>query len=80
MPQKYHCPQCKSENIIEYEDFLECTQCGLTFFKETLDRNIDDEDVLAEEDLHEFVDTFNELKDEKTRKRFFKSLKKDLDL
>ncbi len=80
MPKKYYCLQCKSENIMEYEDLLECTQCGLTFFKETLDSNIDEEDILAEEDLHEFVDAFNELKDKKTRKRFFKSLEKDFDL
>ncbi|MFX0034237.1 MAG: hypothetical protein ACFE9I_01190 [Candidatus Hermodarchaeota archaeon] len=65
---------------MEYEDLLECTQCGLTFFKETLDSNIDEEDILAEEDLHELVDAFNELKDKKTRKRFFKSLEKDFDL
>ncbi len=27
----YRCPRCKNEDIIEYEEFIECPKCNLDF-------------------------------------------------
>jgi len=51
----------------------------MNFFIEDLESDIEDENILAEEDLSGVVDAFDELKDEETRKKFFKSLKDDID-
>ena len=79
MPSEYYCPECKSEDVIVYEDHIECNKCHMNFFIEDLESDIEDENILAEEDLSGVVDAFDELKDEETRKKFFKSLKDDID-
>lgn len=78
MPSGYYCPRCHSENIILYSDHIECSQCGLNFSIESLETDINDENILAEQELHDFLDAFKELKDEERRKKFFDSLKDDL--
>ncbi|MFX0034254.1 MAG: hypothetical protein ACFE9I_01275 [Candidatus Hermodarchaeota archaeon] len=79
MPSEYYCPRCQSDNIIEYDDYIECQECGRIFFKEDLDSDIEDEDILSEDELEGFMDAFEELKDKNTRKEFFRSLEKDFD-
>ncbi len=76
MDKKYHCPACKSKEVIEYDEYIECTSCHFEFFKEGLDE-IDDENQLSVQELNGIVKAFDELKDEKTRKEFSKSLSED---
>ena len=77
MPSKIHCPKCQSEDIIDYGDNFECSHCKSEFFKESLISEIDEEDLLSEQELEGFVDTFDELKDKNKRKKFLDSLKDD---
>lgn len=72
----YHCPSCKSKEVIEYDEFIECTSCHLEFFKEGLDK-IDDENQLSVQELKGIVKSFDEFKEKKTRNEFSKSLSED---
>ncbi len=74
MPSEYYCPRCQSENVIVYDDHIECTGCGLNFSIENIESDIDDKNILAEEELHGFTDAF----DEEERKRLEKILKDDV--
>ena len=72
----YHCPVCKSKDVIEYEDMIECPSCNLEFFKEGLGE-IDDENKLSVQELNGIVKAFDDLEDKKTRKKLTESLEKD---
>ena len=73
MPSGYYCPRCQSENIIVYNDYIECTDCRLSFSIETLLIDIEDENILAEEELHGVAGAFTE----EERKRLDEELEKD---
>ena len=73
MPSEYHCPRCQSEDVIVYDDHIECTDCRLTFSIETIESDIEDENILAEEELHGLAKAF----DEEERKRLEGILKDD---
>lgn len=60
VPQDCYCPRCQSENIIIYDDFIECADCGLIFSKETLLSDVDDDNILGEEELHGFSNSFSD--------------------
>ncbi len=77
MPSKIHCPNCQSEDIIDYGHYFECSHCKSEFFKESFNSEINEEDILSEQELEGFVDTFDELKDKNKRKKFLDSLKDD---
>lgn len=77
MQSSYCCPRCQSRIVLEYDDVIECLDCSLTFTKDILEE-VDDEHVLSQEELGRFLDAFEELKDEKKRRNFLKSLDKDL--
>jgi len=72
----YYCPACKSKNVIEYEEMIECPSCNLEFFKEGLGE-IADENKLSVQELNGIAKAFDDLEDEKTRKKFVESLEKD---
>ena len=76
VPSPYHCPACKSKEVIEYDEYIECTSCHFEFFKEGLDE-IDDENKLSIQELDGIVGAFDELKDKDTRKRLLDSLRED---
>ena len=57
MKQKFHCPRCGSQDIIEYYDFIECPKCNLEFDKEFLGI-IPDEDILSRQELEGISSTF----------------------
>jgi len=76
MDTKYHCPACKSKEVIEYDEYIECTSCHLEFFKDGLDE-IDDENQLSVQELNGIVKSFDEFKDKKTRNDFSKSISED---
>lgn len=78
MPSEYYCPRCQSENVIIYDDLIECKDCGGLFSREILESGINDESVLAEQELKGIYDSFDEFKDEETQRRFLKSLDEDL--
>lgn len=75
VPSQYHCPACKSEKIIEYEEYIECLSCHLEFFKEGLDE-IEDENQLSTQELEGIVEAFDELGTENSRRLFSRSLRK----
>ena len=77
MPVIKCCPRCKSRDIVDHEDYITCLKCNLDFFKEFLGE-INDENILAKQELEGFMDAFkDELKEKKKRKKFLKSLEKD---
>ncbi len=76
VPSPYNCPACKSKEVIEYEEYIECTSCHFEFFKEGLDE-IEDENQLSIQELDGIVGAFDELKDKDTRKRLLDSLRED---
>ena len=79
MPSEYSCPRCNSKNIIVYDDHIECTECNLNFFIEDLDSDMVNENILSEQEVRGFLDGFqDELKNEKERKKFLKSIEDDL--
>ncbi len=72
----YYCPACKSKNVIEYEEIIECPSCNLEFFKEGLGE-IADENKLSVQELNGITKAFDDFEDETTRKKFVESLEKD---
>ncbi len=76
MDSIYYCPVCKSKDVIEYEDMIECPSCNLEFFKDGLGE-IADENKLSVQELNGIVKAFDDLEDEKTRKKLTESLEKD---
>ncbi len=55
---KYKCPRCKSEDILEFDNFISCNKCHLAFDKDFLGV-INDENILAREELKVFFDAFS---------------------
>jgi len=74
---QYHCPQCQSSKIIEYDDFIECTKCLLEFDKKLIGKVADDE-ILSRQEMGGVLREFEELKDPKKAKKFYDSLMEDL--
>ncbi len=72
----YYCPRCKSTEIVDHGEYIECPKCCLDFFKEHIGE-INVENILAEQELNGFINSFEDLKDNKIRKNFLKSLKDD---
>ncbi|MFX0002946.1 MAG: hypothetical protein ACFE9C_08515 [Candidatus Hodarchaeota archaeon] len=78
IPENYQCPECKSKEFIDYGETIECRHCGLELFKEFLNSEIDEENLLSADELDSIAESFqDELKDEKTRKKFRESIEKD---
>ncbi|MFX1419148.1 MAG: hypothetical protein ACFE9N_09540 [Promethearchaeota archaeon] len=78
MPSEYHCPLCHSKDIIEYENIIKCPNCGRKWYKDFIASIIPKENALSRAELHGLIDVFEEFKDEKTRKRFIKSIEEYL--
>ena len=76
MPSQHHCPSCKSTDVIEYDEYIECTSCNLEFFKDGLDE-IEDENKLSVQELKGIFGAFKELDSAYKRGRFQKSLEED---
>lgn len=73
MPLEYHCPRCKSEKVYVFETYIECAECESSFSIESIESNIDEENILAEEELDAFAGAF----DEEERKKIINSLDDD---
>lgn len=56
---KYYCPRCKSRDIIEYKNSIECPKCKLEFDKE-LFGVVDDENMLARQEVRGFLNSFED--------------------
>ncbi len=63
MPTYYHCPRCQSFQVKEHNKSVFCFSCKLTFDKKFLNI-LEDEDILANEELEGIVDVFTEDKDD----------------
>ena len=74
MPSKYRCPLCNADDIIEYEKTIECPHCGRKWHKDFISGEIDEENILSDQELKGFLDTFDELKDEERRIKFLNPL------
>ena len=70
MPSVNRYPACGSEDIIDYGDLIECCRCGLEFFSESIDGEIDEENILSEQELKAFAETF----DDDEKKKIMRSL------
>ncbi len=78
MPSRIRCPNCNSEELIDYGDIIECIHCGYEFFKEFLNSEIDEENILSSQELEGFTKTFqDEFKTKKERKKFNKLIEKN---
>ena len=55
----YHCPGCKNEDIIEFNDFIHCPKCDLDFDKEFFGV-VDDENMLSRQELGGVIDSFTD--------------------
>ncbi|TKJ21759.1 MAG: hypothetical protein CEE43_08705 [Promethearchaeota archaeon Loki_b32] len=73
MPKEYYCPRCKSENVFVFVSHIECAECGSSFFIEDIKSVIDEENILAEDELDAFAEAF----DEEERKKIKKFLDDD---
>ncbi|MFX1419598.1 MAG: hypothetical protein ACFE9N_11820 [Promethearchaeota archaeon] len=79
MPSNYRCPNCHSEDIIEYEEIIECPNCGRRWHKDFIPKDAeDDEDIVSREEMYSIFDEFEDFKDDEARKRFLKSIDEDL--
>ncbi len=76
VPSQYHCPACKSKEVVEYEEYIECSSCNLEFFKEGLDE-IDDENKLSVQELDGIVKAFDELGSKYGRDKLSRSFDED---
>ena len=59
MPIYYHCPRCQFLQVKERERSVFCPRCELNFDKKFL-QILEDEDILANEELESIIDVFAE--------------------
>lgn len=83
MTKNYHCPRCKSEDVIDLGDGIGCTVCrdkdGLPLeFDKILLETVPDDEVLTRQETSGFLGSVEELKDPDKRKKFFDSVMEDL--
>ena len=83
MPDKYYCPRCKSEEVIDLGKVIACTNCkdesGVPLeFEKDLIGKIPDDEILSRQSLSGFLGAFEELKDSKKRERFLDDVIQDL--
>ena len=57
MDSLYHCPRCQSSNVNLNEEGVHCPLCKLTFDEKFL-MMLDDEDILANEELEGIFNLF----------------------
>ncbi len=77
--EKYHCPQCKKTEFIDYGETVECTTCLIEFDKKLLGK-IPDDEILSREEMDGILGEFEELKDPKKAKKLYDSFFEDLDV
>lgn len=51
---EFHCPRCKSKELLIHDEIISCPKCKLTFTKKFL-RDFQDDSILAEEEKAEFI-------------------------
>ncbi len=74
MEKKLICPRCGKTNIKDYEDTIECLDCNLEFYKDSI-KNIDDKTaVLSIQEMKKIVEEFK--KKPKNKKDYEKKLSK----
>ena len=78
MPFSYYCPRCKTQNVIEHPETIECPNCLLEFDKKLIGV-IPDNEILAHGEIDTLIGAFDELKNPETAKKFFDSIMKDLE-
>jgi hypothetical protein len=79
MPSEFRCPNCQSDEYIDYGELIECSHCGFEFFKEFLNSEIDEDNLLTDQDLEGFTESFqDDIKEEEKQKSFLKSIEDDI--
>ena len=73
MPTKYHCPRCKSKNVIVFGTQIKCVECGKSFFIRDIESGIDEENISSVDELDAFAGAFSE----EERKKIIDSLDDD---
>jgi len=56
---EYHCPRCKTTDIIDYEDRIECRVCHSEFLKQHF-TTLKAEDILSVREMLSFISVFEE--------------------
>lgn len=64
----YYCPRCQSDNVIEYDNFIECVDCELIFSNKSILSDVDDDNILGEEELLGVSNSFSDEEREEIRK------------
>jgi len=54
----FNCPRCKSKNVINYEDTIECVKCKLEFYKKDLIDIKDESTILSIQEKKNIIGTF----------------------
>lgn len=73
MPKEYHCPRCKSKNVVNYSSHIKCLECGKSFFIRDIESGIDEENISSVDELDAFAGAFSE----EERKKIIDSLDDD---
>ncbi|MFX0059340.1 MAG: hypothetical protein ACFE85_12515 [Candidatus Hodarchaeota archaeon] len=50
----FNCPRCGNKSVLDFDEIVECSKCGLSFTKEILEK-IEDENVIADEEIMELI-------------------------
>lgn len=57
----YRCPRCKNDSILDFAEIIYCPLCNLDFYKKYFG-DLQEEDMLSLQELHDFRDSFKESK------------------
>ena len=60
---EYHCPRCKSKDLLIHDEIIECPKCQLTFTKKFL-KELEEDSILAEEEKADFIRSLKNEKNE----------------
>jgi transcription elongation factor Elf1 len=63
----FNCPRCGNENLLDFDQIVECPKCGLSFTKEIITK-IEEENIVADEELMEILKYFKKNGDIKSLK------------
>lgn len=53
----FNCPRCGNKNVLDFDEIVECPECGLSFTKEIL-KKIEEENIIADEEIMELLKSF----------------------
>ncbi len=58
MKKKYSCPRCNGNNVVEYDESIDCVDCKLEFHKYEIDTIEDKSTILSIQEKMAILDEF----------------------